>query len=47
MNAANPATQNGITIFTIGFAKKSAREFFEVLRQAGVRKVVDIRLNNV
>ena len=34
-------------LFTIGFAKKSAREFFEVLRKAGVRKVVDIRLNNV
>jgi len=39
--------RNGITLFTIGFAKKSAREFFEILKQAGVKKLVDIRLNNV
>jgi len=39
--------RNDITLFTIGFAKKSAREFFEILQQAGVRKLVDIRLNNV
>jgi len=36
-----------ITIFTIGFAKKSAREFFAALERAGVRRVVDVRLNNV
>ncbi len=47
MNANNYMAQNGITVFTIGFAKKSAREFFEILRREGVRKVVDIRLNNV
>lgn len=35
-----------ITIFTIGFTKKSARSFFELLQRAGVRRVVDIRLNN-
>ncbi|MBI4581313.1 MAG: DUF488 domain-containing protein [Planctomycetes bacterium] len=35
-----------ITIFTIGFAGKSAREFFAALTDAGVRVVVDIRLNN-
>jgi uncharacterized protein (DUF488 family) len=46
MNADSP-TAESITIFTIGFTKKSARDFFEPLRQAGVRKVVDIRLNNV
>ena len=34
-------------IFTIGFTKKSAEQFFETLRDAGVRRVVDIRLNNV
>jgi uncharacterized protein (DUF488 family) len=34
-------------IFTIGFAKKSAHEFFTKLKQAGVRTVIDIRLNNV
>ncbi len=34
------------TIYTIGFTKKSAEEFFALLRAAGVRHVVDIRLNN-
>jgi uncharacterized protein (DUF488 family) len=36
-----------ITLFTIGFTKTSAESFFERLRRAGVRKVVDVRLNNV
>ena len=34
-------------IYTIGFAGKSAGEFFPRLRDAGVVRVVDIRLNNV
>jgi uncharacterized protein (DUF488 family) len=34
-------------IFTIGFTKKSARTFFETLRQSGAKRVVDVRLNNV
>jgi len=33
-------------IFTIGFTKKSAEEFFTRLQKAGVRRIVDIRLNN-
>lgn len=33
-------------IYTIGFTKKSAREFFTRLKQSGVEKLVDIRLNN-
>ena len=35
------------TLFTIGFAKKKAREFFTILKQARVSSVIDIRLNNV
>ncbi|MBL7152833.1 MAG: DUF488 domain-containing protein [Phycisphaerae bacterium] len=35
------------TIFTIGFAKKNAREFFTILKEASVTNVIDIRLNNV
>ena len=31
---------------TIGFTKKSARRFFDLLRQSGTRRVVDVRLNN-
>ena len=34
-------------ILTIGFTKKSAQSFFETLLQAGVRRLVDVRLNNV
>jgi uncharacterized protein (DUF488 family) len=34
------------TLFTIGFAEKSAEEFFDTLTKHKVRIVVDIRLNN-
>lgn len=34
-------------IFTIGFTNKKARDFFGKLRAAGVKRVVDVRLNNV
>src|SRR4051812_10557479 len=34
-------------VFTIGFTKKNAREFFNALRHAGVKRIVDVRLNNV
>ena len=34
-------------IFTIGFTNKKAEKFFETLRTAGVRRVIDVRLNNV
>ena len=36
-----------MNIYTIGFTKKSAEQFFEKLRDAKVRRVIDIRLNNV
>ncbi len=34
-------------IFTIGFTKTTAESFFERLQRAGVRKLVDVRLNNI
>jgi uncharacterized protein (DUF488 family) len=34
-------------IFTIGFTKKSAETFFGRLKSAGVKRLVDVRLNNV
>ncbi|MCS1417414.1 MAG: hypothetical protein M2R46_05168 [Verrucomicrobia subdivision 3 bacterium] len=34
-------------ILTIGFTRKNAQRFFETLAKAGVRRVVDVRLNNV
>ena len=33
--------------FTIGFTKKSAETFFTRLKNAGVKRLVDVRLNNV
>jgi uncharacterized protein (DUF488 family) len=37
---------NGIKIYTIGFTQTSAEKFFGKLIKAGVRKIVDARLNN-
>lgn len=33
-------------VFTIGFTRSTAAGFFERLRQAGIRRLVDVRLNN-
>jgi uncharacterized protein (DUF488 family) len=33
-------------LFTIGFTKKSAEQFFTKLQRAGVARVLDVRLNN-
>lgn len=35
------------TVHTIGFTKKTAAEFFQLLQKSGAKRVVDIRLNNV
>lgn len=34
-------------IFTIGFTKKAAETFFTSLKRAGVKRLIDVRLNNV
>ena len=34
-------------IYTIGFTKKSASEFFGMLKESGAKRLVDVRLNNV
>lgn len=34
-------------IYTIGFTKKSAADFFGILSRAGIEQLVDVRLNNV
>ncbi len=33
-------------IYTIGFAKKKAERFFETLKSVGIKRVIDVRLNN-
>jgi len=35
-----------IRLFTIGFTKKTAERFFSLLKDAGVKTVLDVRLNN-
>ncbi len=34
-------------VFTIGFTKKNAEQFFSKLKQPGLVRLVDVRLNNV
>jgi uncharacterized protein (DUF488 family) len=36
-----------IKVFTIGFTKKNAEYFFEKLKKAEVKQIIDVRLNNV
>ena len=33
-------------VYTIGFTRQSAAAFFRALRQAGIRRLLDVRLNN-
>lgn len=35
-----------IKLYTIGFTKKSAKQFFELLKKNRVKKIIDIRINN-
>jgi len=34
-------------VCTIGFTQKTAEQFFTLLRRAGIRQLLDVRLNNV
>jgi uncharacterized protein (DUF488 family) len=36
-----------VEIYTIGFTQKSAAQFFGLLKQHEIRRLVDVRLNNV
>ena len=36
-----------IELFTIGFTQKSAEVFFNSLIESGIKRVIDVRLNNV
>ena len=35
-----------MNVFTIGFTEKTAKRFFELIQSSGVKRVVDVRLNN-
>ena len=47
MNPPSRFSDNGPVIHTIGFTQKTASRFFELLRQSGASRVIDVRLNNV
>lgn len=34
-------------IYSIGFTQQSAQQFFGALKSAGIRRLVDVRLNNI
>lgn len=34
-------------IYTIGFTKRTAAEFFGALKRSGIKRLLDVRLNNV
>ena len=34
-------------VYSIGFTKKTAEQFFGLLKNAGIRRLLDVRLNNV
>jgi uncharacterized protein (DUF488 family) len=36
-----------VEVYSIGFTKKSAKQFFDILKKAGIRCLLDVRLNNV
>jgi uncharacterized protein (DUF488 family) len=38
---------DSMTLYTIGFTQKTAADFFGILRRARVKRLIDIRLNNV
>jgi len=38
---------SGVDLYTAGFTKKKAEYFFGMLKNAGVKRVLDVRLNNV
>lgn len=39
--------KNKINLFTIGFTQKTAQDFFQLLINNKVQKLIDVRLNNV
>jgi uncharacterized protein (DUF488 family) len=36
-----------VEVYSIGFTKKTAEQFFDILKSAGIRRLLDVRLNNV
>ena len=34
-------------VYSIGFTRKTAEQFFTILKRAGIRRILDVRLNNL
>jgi len=34
-------------IYSIGFTKKTAEQFFGILKRFGIKRLLDVRLNNI
>jgi uncharacterized protein (DUF488 family) len=47
MNKKHHKQSSDISLHTIGFTQKTAQEFFTLLAQSGVKRIIDTRLNNV
>ncbi len=47
MTASSDDKSQQVVLFTIGFAKKSAHEFFGILKHNQIKTLIDVRLNNV
>ncbi len=47
MMRADGPNRDAMEIHTIGFTQKTAEKFFTILKRAGIRRLIDVRLNNV
>lgn len=47
MNKIHQIQSSNINLYSIGFTQKTAQEFFTLLAKAGVKRIIDTRLNNV
>ena len=43
----NKIPSPNINLYTIGFTKKTAQDFFTLISKAGIKRIIDTRLNNV
>ncbi|MGL5833635.1 MAG: DUF488 family protein [Waterburya sp.] len=47
MNKMHQIQSSNINLYSIGFTQKTAQDFFTILAKAGVKRIIDTRLNNV
>lgn len=47
MNKMHQIQSSKINLYSIGFTQKTAQDFFTILSEAGVKRIIDTRLNNI